>query len=53
MSSNPLATARQLWRLNKEGRLQLAPITAPAQPIESAEADAAIKQGLQDTTTQQ
>ena len=38
--ANPLATARQLWRLNKEGRLAL---VDKAQPIPSSVADAAIK----------
>jgi hypothetical protein len=43
--SNPLATARQLWRLNKEGYLTLwnPEHSCPLAPISSNEADLAIK----------
>jgi hypothetical protein len=40
---NPLATARQLWRLNQEGRLVLVQGEESVSPIGSADADAAIK----------
>ena len=45
MKTNPLATARQLWRLNKEGRLAL--VEAGATPIPSEAADAAIREGVE------
>lgn len=48
---NPLASARQLWRLNKEGRLSLIPLQEAQSlvivPVSEVEADAAIKQGLE------
>ena len=45
-----LATAKQLWRLNREGRLRLEPLPAswptPSEGITSEEADTAIREGL-------
>jgi len=40
IATNPLATARQLWRLNKDGRLALVEKT---DPLTAVYGDAAIK----------
>jgi hypothetical protein len=41
-----LATGRQLWRLNREGRLRL--VTEPPDPITGSEVNIAIRRVLQE-----